>query len=299
MIAKGGNADPWRSNMKTTRKIARGRNGNRNDKAGADDSFSTSPGTNEAPAVRPLTRPHFTPFRLTLVDDDPSVHETVREQLRQSGEPWHVTSCHSGAEALKKMAAAPPHTVLMDITMPEMSGIERAHQMKRQFPGVLVVMLTRRAQPELVMSALRAGARGYVVKTPTLVGLVPLLNKAVNGGLALCAIAERLLLEAMQRTVAIPTEWGLTQREEEVLLCLGRHLSDKEMSAALGIAEKTVHVHLASIFKKLRVHDRKAAVKTLSQELSGGGKMAGRDFCPLDLFRPFEPLRSEWQPSLM
>ena len=232
-------------------------------------------------------------WRVAVVDDDPALHAQVREQLQQAGEPWHVTAYHSGADALKGMAAALPQVVLMDIGMPEMSGIECAHQLKQKHPALPVVMHTRRAQPDLVMSALRAGARGYMVKTAALNGLVPLLNKAITGGLALCVEAERLLMEAMHRSLPAAPEWGLTRRENEVLLCLCRHLSNKEIATALGLSEKTVHVHLAGIFKKLKVHDRKSALQKFTAKRSGGGKMAGRDFDGLDLFRPFGMLHHE------
>jgi DNA-binding NarL/FixJ family response regulator len=224
---------------------------------------------------------------VAVVDDDPALHAQVREQLQHSGAPWHMTSYHNGAEAMKGVVAAPPQVVLLDIGMPEMNGIECAHQLAQRIPALPVVMHTRRAQPEMVVSALRAGARGYVVKTAPLNGLVPLLNKAMTGGLALCANGERLLMEAMHRTFPAAPEWGLTQREEAVLFCLCRHLSDKEMASALAISEETVHVHLRHAFKKLGIHNRQAAIRVFTKKWSGGGgKLAGRGFCGVTLFNP-------------
>ena len=109
------------------------------------------------------------------------------------------------------------------------------------------------------------------VKNSARSGLVPLLNKAMNGGLALCANAESLLLQAMQRTHPAPPEWGLTQREEEVLLCLCRERSNKAMATVLGLSERTVHVHLAAIYKKLNVHDRNSAIQKFTTKWSWGG----------------------------
>lgn len=214
---------------------------------------------------------------LALVDGDRGIHATVRKILRHDTVAWVMDGYFSGEEAAEQISKAPPHVVLMAVGMPGMTGIECAHQMKLRLPALPVVMHTTRAQPELVLAALRAGARGYVVKTPALTDLVPLLNKAMSGGLALCSNAERLLMEAMQRTVSPWLEWGLTLREGEVLMCLCQHGPEKDVAAAMGISSQTVHVHVRSVYQKLGVHDRKSAVQKYLKSMPGGISSASSD----------------------
>jgi DNA-binding NarL/FixJ family response regulator len=111
------------------------------------------------------------------------------------------------------------------------------------------------------LKAVTAGASGFLVRPMAPADLLPHLEKALAGGVTFCPCAERLLLEAMHRLGRRDQSFSsLTMREREVMLSLCQHRSDKNVGAVLGISVKTVHAHLARVFRKLRVHDRQSAM---------------------------------------
>ena len=177
-------------------------------------------------------------LRLALVDSDVTMHTAVRRHLAEVQPVWCFDAFTCGNEALKAMQAAPPQVVLLEQTLPGGCGIDYTRRFKTHLPDLPVVIFTAHGKPENLMSALLAGARGYVVKNGSLTGLVPQLQKAMSGRLALCEQAERLLPEAFAR-LGQGNPWGLTHREQEAMLWLCRHKSDKEISAAMGLATST------------------------------------------------------------
>ena len=256
MIAKGGNADPWRSNMNTTRKIARGRNGNRNDKAGADDFFPT---------------PIDTLLSVMLVDGNADTQEALRGQMAVKMPGWRLNAYTHGNQALQATLTSPPRLLLVEQTLPDGCGIQWTRSFKRQFPNVPVVILATEGCPRKLFQALCAGVCGYVVKNSGWSKkILPLLPKAMDRRFTLCEQGERL----MPLAFAILEEgdrWGLTPREREVMLWLCRNKDEKEISTGLGLAIGTVHVHMKHAYKKLGVHSRQQAVEKYLPMIAGGG----------------------------
>lgn len=225
-----------------------------------------------------------TPQRVAVVDDDPALPVAVREHLQQTGESWQVTAYHNGADALKGVAAAPPQVVLMAQTLPDGCGILWAGRLKARHNELPVVIHTKQGSPEKLFRALSLGALGYVVKNGAELDWAHHLQQAMQGRFTMCGQTARLLPQLFAGLQPAWEHWHLSRREREVMACLCRNLSDKEIATGLGVSDETVHGHLRNTFHKLGVHDRKAAVEKFTQKWLGGGKMAGRDFHETDPF---------------
>ena len=157
-----------------------------------------------------------------------------------------------------------PDVILMDIRMPEISGIEATRHILQENPHISVILLTMFDDPESVFSGMRAGARGYVLKEAEPEELRRAMEAAYRGEVILCRIIAKRVLDhfgeaSRRQQPGLPYE-ELTQRELEVLQLPTKGLSNKEIAANLIISEKTVKNHIANIFSKLQVNDRTQAV---------------------------------------
>ena len=205
-------------------------------------------------------------LRVVIADDHPPTRAGVREALERQG-CVVVTEAATADEAVAAAREHRPDVCLLDINMPG-SGIAAAAEITHTVPDIAVVMLTASRDDEDLFAALRAGASGYLLKDmdPTRLG------PALRGVLAGEAVLPRwLVLKVIdqfratpRRRIVLPnrtTAAELTEREAEVLELMGRGLSTEEIAAQLFLAQVTIRTHIASILKKLRVPDRKAAVQ--------------------------------------
>lgn len=165
-----------------------------------------------------------------------------------------------GEEAVRLAEQLQPDVVLMDIKMPVMDGIEAAGILKRRQPHIKVVILTSFSDQDAVIPAIRAGAVGYQLKDVQPHVLVETIRAAVEGSPVLHPqAANQLMLRAAGGDEAEKTFMKLTPKEREVLQLITHGLSNKEIAASLGIAEKTVKTHVTSILTKMDVQDRTQA----------------------------------------
>jgi DNA-binding NarL/FixJ family response regulator len=239
------------------------------------------------------------PRRLALVDADVNQHHCVREHFTAQEAGWRVDTYASAAEAWKGISAAPPHVVLMAISPSAAAGMGCIRSLKAHLPHVPVVMFTAQTQPGLLLQSLTAGARGYLIKPLSPAELLPHLHKVLGGGLALCGKAEQLLLERLHALGGDHSALGLSQREQQLMFCLCQHRSDKGCAEALGISESTVAVHLRSVFKKLGVHDRTAAIRGFLEFPLGGGENEDWHRRAYHLFTTFAGLPFRQAPAQM
>ncbi|HMK09843.1 MAG TPA: response regulator transcription factor [Anaerolineales bacterium] len=203
--------------------------------------------------------------RLLLVDD----HAVVRSGLRMLLEPEAdfeiIGEAGSGREALKAVAETHPDIVLMDIGLPDISGIEAAAEIKRLQPQTAIVALTIHEDEEYFFKMLAAGASGYVPKRAAPEELLTALRAAAVGevylypSLAKLLVKDYLAQEAESR--AAPAIDGLTEREQEVLAHLADGASNSEIAETLSISPKTVARHRENIMRKLGLHSRSELVK--------------------------------------
>jgi DNA-binding NarL/FixJ family response regulator len=195
-------------------------------------------------------------IRILIVDD----HAVVRaglEQLLGNVEDFEV--CGSAADGYEAVAAARrqrPDIVLMDLSMPAMGGVEATATIVAEDLGVRVVVLTSYSDRDRILSALDAGAVGYLLKDADPPELIAGIRAAASGESPLHPKAASEVLRARAEQRSDP---DLSEREHEVLALVARGLSNHEIATRLGISAKTVKAHLTSVFRQLGVDDRTQA----------------------------------------
>jgi DNA-binding NarL/FixJ family response regulator len=209
--------------------------------------------------------------RVLIVDDHPLTQEALASLLTQHGFEI-VGQASSGDEAIKQAAKQQPDLVLLDLSMPGMSGLEALPEIRRVAPGSEVVVLTASGTEENLLRAIKGGASGYLLKTEPPPRIVEFLRGVVNGEAALSGSIARRLLEQVRegRDHAVPDEISslLSARELEVLLLLDEHLGTEEIAHRLFISEHTVRSHVKSLLHKLGVSSRRQALEVLSRARS-------------------------------
>ncbi len=208
------------------------------------------------------------PLRVLIADD----HLVVREGLRlilESADGFQVVgeAC-DGAEAVRLAEELEPDAILMDLRMPGVDGIEAIARVRARRPNAAVVVLTTFDEDALMIRALRAGARGYLLKDATRESLLDAVRAAARGETVLRPdVLDRLLSRAEAKGAYAPSRDGasLSDREAQVLEGVARGERNKEIAGRLGISERTVKAHLASVFNKLGVDSRAGAVSVALQ----------------------------------
>jgi DNA-binding NarL/FixJ family response regulator len=204
-------------------------------------------------------------IRVALVDDQAIVRTGLARILSPQDGFEVVAECADGRQAVEQLPSLAPEVVLMDIRMPVLDGIAATAQLRQAADGVAVLVLTTFGEDEVLWGALEAGAAGFVLKDSSAEELIAAV-RAVAGGAAWfdSAVAPRIL-EHYRRQVAPAGREAmrlalLTDRERDVLRMMARGATNKEIAATLYVAEATVKTHVGSIFRKLGVRDRPAAI---------------------------------------
>lgn len=197
--------------------------------------------------------------RVMLVDDHSVVREGLKNYLGALGGFQVVGEASTGAEALDVAAETKPHVVLMDLVMPVMDGIEATRRLHQALPDIKVIVLTSFADDDKLFPALRAGAVAYLLKDVGPAELAEAINAAARGEIRLHPEVTRRLVTGMADGAEKRPEDLLTGREMDVLRCLSRGASNKDIAEELFISEKTVKTHVSSILDKLGLADRTQA----------------------------------------
>lgn len=174
-----------------------------------------------------------------------------------------VGEAADGAEAVDMAGELTPDVILMDVTMPELDGVEATRLVKAANPAIRVIMLTMHADQEVLAAAIRSGASGYLVKDCSTEEIADAIRAAVSGDTTLSpALAASMLSEVRKLDPPEQAEEDrvVTKREEEVLQLIADGCSTPEVAERLYISQKTVKNHLASIYQKLDARDRTQAV---------------------------------------
>jgi DNA-binding NarL/FixJ family response regulator len=202
-------------------------------------------------------------IRIVIADDHGVVREGLRALLGSESDMEVVGEAATGKEVLERATEVLPDVILMDIQMPDLNGIEATRRILEASPDVGVVVLTMFEDDDSVFSAMRAGARGYVLKGAPPSEILKVL-RAVAGGEAHFGpeIARRLMSFFSVPEAASPEESfpELTSREREILDLIARGHTNTKIAARLFVSPKTVGNHISHIFTKMQVADRAHAI---------------------------------------
>jgi two-component system, NarL family, response regulator NreC len=193
-------------------------------------------------------------IRVLIADDHDIVRAGVRLLIeKQPG--WEVCGeAANGREAVALAEKFQPDVAVLDITMPELNGLEAARQIKQRVPQVEVVMLTAHDNEDLVHQVFDVGARSYIVKTEAAKHLVPAVRSAhEHKPFFTSKVSEIIFARYLDRGDGDPENGSLTPRERELLQLLAEGKSNKEAAGTLGISVKTVESHRAAVMHKLRL----------------------------------------------
>jgi DNA-binding NarL/FixJ family response regulator len=199
------------------------------------------------------------PIRVLLVDDHAVVRRGLRGFLELLKDLDVVGEAENGREAVSAADRLMPDVILMDLLMPEMSGLEAIAAIKGAHPEIEIVAVTSFIEEEKVTAALEAGASGYLLKDAEAEEVAQAIRAAYNGEVHLDPAVSRLLAQRLrQRKDAEPVE-PLTAREKEVLSQLAKGAANKEIAYELGITERTARTHVSNILGKLGLASRTQA----------------------------------------
>ncbi|HHV53203.1 MAG: response regulator transcription factor [Synergistales bacterium] len=193
-------------------------------------------------------------IRVILADDHPLTREGLRSYLEHESDIQLIGEAADGIVAWDLIERELPDVALLDIRMPGEDGISLARKVREKKLPVAVLMLTTYDAQQYVLAALRAGAKGYVLKTATPDDLIQAIRTVASGGVYL----DREVSSSVKAVDFMPE--SLSPREQEVLLLAGRGLSSKEVASQLIISERTVQTHLASIYDKLGARNKTEAL---------------------------------------
>jgi DNA-binding NarL/FixJ family response regulator len=202
-------------------------------------------------------------IRVLLADDHRMLREGLHRSLTEEGFDV-VGEADNGEQAVSLAAELQPDIVLMDVSMPQMDGVEATRAIRATGSETRILMLTMHADKDVLADAIRAGASGYLVKDCSTEEVAEAIRMAANGDTDLSPLLAASMLDEVRRLEApsepVDEEHVITKREEEVLQRIADGCSTSEVAQQLFISQKTVKNHLASIYQKLDARDRTQAV---------------------------------------
>ncbi len=205
--------------------------------------------------------PEIMMIRLAIVEDDAVIRRSLSRIVDEARGLRCLAACATGEEALKQLPDLQPDVVLMDINLPQMSGIECVRRLRELLPKPQVLMLTVYEDSDLIFRALRAGASGYLLKRSEPEQLLGATHDVRHGGSPMTSQIARKVVQAFRASSAAENlTMKLTGREAEILDCLAKGYANKEIADRLNVSVPTVRSHLRNIYEKLHVHSRTEAV---------------------------------------
>jgi two-component system response regulator NreC len=198
-------------------------------------------------------------IRVLLADDHLIVRQGLRALLENEGIQV-IGEATQGRDAVALASAENPDIAVLDISMPIMNGLDAAAEIRKVSPQTRTILLTFHDAPEYVTTALRAGIRGYVLKTQGANDLVEAVRQVCNGEVYLSPRISRAVVDAYLSR-AEPQSDPISARERQVIQLIGEGKSTKEIAAVMGISVKTVESHRVRIMRKLDIHEVASLVR--------------------------------------
>ena len=200
-------------------------------------------------------------MKILIADDHGIVRGGLRLLLEQQDDMEVVAEAQDGQEALELALATRPDLCVLDVSMPKLTGLQVAHELRGQAPDIAVLMLSMHDDDRYLFEALKAGAGGYVLKREADQFLVDAVREVAAGSSFLTNAAQSALVRSwMADSTATPRE-PLSPREQEVLKLIAEAHTNRQIGEILHLAEKTVESHRANILRKLGMRDRVELVR--------------------------------------
>jgi len=205
-------------------------------------------------------------IKVGIVEDNKTVREGFETLLNRTPGFQCVCACGTVADALKRIPKAQPDVVLMDIQLPDATGVECTAKIKQQMPAVHIVIVTVYEDSERIFQALRAGACGYLLKRAEPEKVIAAVREALEGGVPMTPeIARKVIGQFRQQAATVSQVEDLTDREREVLEFVMHGLGNKAIADRLSVTVAAVKWHLQHIYEKLHVHSRTEAALKFKQ----------------------------------
>ncbi|HLX71151.1 MAG TPA: response regulator transcription factor [Verrucomicrobiae bacterium] len=205
-------------------------------------------------------------IKVGIVEDNKTLREGFETLLNRTAGFQCVCTCGTVAEALKKIPKAQPDVVLMDIQLPDSTGVECTARIKEMMPRVHIVIVTVYEDSERIFSALRAGACGYLLKRAQPEKVISAIQEAHEGGVPMTPeIARKVISQFRGQVTAQEQVQSLSDREREVLEHVMHGLGNKAIADRMGVTVAAVKWHLQHIYEKLHVHSRTEAALKFQQ----------------------------------
>jgi NarL family two-component system response regulator LiaR len=198
-------------------------------------------------------------IRILIVDDHAVVRKGLLALIQTEERMEAVGEAADGAEAVDLAAALRPDVILLDLVMPRVDGIEAIRGIRQNDPEARILVLTSFSEDEKVLTAIEVGAAGCLLKDATPDELLQAIRDVYHGRSALNPTIAKKLIQRMRKTEPQKQTEGLTARETEVLRCIARGLSNREIGDKLFISEPTVRTHVSNILMKLDLPNRTQA----------------------------------------
>jgi DNA-binding NarL/FixJ family response regulator len=198
-----------------------------------------------------------------VVDDHPMWRDAVARDLTEAGYDV-IAAVSTGRQALSAAAAARPEVVVLDLQLPDMSGVEVTSGLRAADPGVRVLVLSASGEQQDVLDAVKAGAVGYLLKSAARTEFLDAVRRTADGDVVFTPGLAALVLGEFRRLAATPTaEAGpeLTERETEILRMVATGMSYKQIAGRLVLSHRTVQNHVQNTLGKLQLHNRVELVR--------------------------------------
>ena len=200
-------------------------------------------------------------IKVGIVEDNKTLREGFETLINRTPEMQCICACGTVGDAVKQIPAAEPDVVLMDIQLPDGTGIDCTARIKEQLPNVQIIVVTVYADADWIFQALQAGASGYLLKRATPTRIIEAIREAQEGGVPMTPEIARKVIGQFQAPIKAAEEVeSLTPRETEVLQFIMHGLANKEIADRMSISVNSVKWHLRHIYEKLHVRSRVEAV---------------------------------------
>ncbi len=199
--------------------------------------------------------------RVLIADDHGIVRAGIRLLLERQGDLEVVAEAADGAEAVAQALATRPSLCILDVSMPRLTGLQAAREIRAQIPESRVLMLSMHDDEHYLFEALKAGASGYVLKREADQDLVAAIRAVIRGDAFLTNAAERSIIRQWMADGALGPKVPLSAREEEVVKLIAEAHTNVQIAGILHLSEKTVESHRANVLRKLGMRDRVELVR--------------------------------------